>query len=110
MFLCYQAKWLSDDILYEKSPPVCPAQIDDGLQTKLQEAALAAFHAVECRDYARIDFRMDKKGKIYVLEVNPNPDISLNAGYVRALTAAGIEYKAFWQKMIDKALARKVKK
>jgi len=108
--LCYRAKWLPDDILYEKTPPVCPASIDDGLKAKLQEASVAAFQAVECRDYARVDFRMDKKGKIYVLEVNPNPDISLNAGYARALAAAGIEYKAFWQKMIDKALARKVKK
>ncbi len=108
--LCYRAKWLPDDILYEKTPPVCPASIDDGLKTKLQEASVAAFQAVEGRDYARVDFRMDKKGKIYVLEVNPNPDISLNAGYARALAAAGIEYKAFWQKMIDKALARKVKK
>ena len=108
--LCYEAKWLTDDILYKSTPPVCPAQIDDALKTKLQEMAVKAFQAVGCRDYARVDFRMDKKGKIYILEVNPNPDISLNAGYARALAAAGIEYKIFWQKMIEKALARKVKK
>ena len=52
---------------------------------------------------------MDKKGRIFILEVNPNPDISLNAGYARALGAAGIDYKAFWKKLIEKALARKVK-
>jgi len=108
--LCYQAKWLTDDILYTSTPPVCPAQIDDALKTKLQELAVKAFQAVGCRDYARVDFRMDKKGKVYILEVNPNPDISLNAGFVRALGAAGIEYKMFWQKMIEKTLARKVKK
>jgi len=108
--LCYEAKWLTDDILYTSTPPICPAPIEDGLKAKLQEAAVKAFMAVGCRDYARVDFRMDKKGKIFVLEVNPNPDISLNAGYARALAAAGIEYKTFWQKLIDKTLARKVKK
>jgi D-alanine-D-alanine ligase len=106
----YEAKWLTDDVLYTSTPPVCPAQIDEALKTKLQEMAVKAFFACECRDYARVDFRMDKKGKIYVLEVNPNPDISLNAGYARALAAAGLDYKYFWQQLIKKALARKAKK
>ena len=107
--LSYEAKWLPDDILYTSTPPICPAPIEDVLKVKLQDAAVRAFQAVGCRDYARVDFRMDKKGKLYILEVNPNPDISLNAGYVRALGVAGIEYKAFWQKLIVRALARKVK-
>ena len=69
--------------------PICPAPIDDALKAKLQETAVKAFLACECRDYARVDFRMDKKGRIFVLEVNPNPDISLNAGYARALGRGG---------------------
>ena len=108
--LSYEAKWLPDAALYQASPPICPAPIDDALKTKLQEAAVKAFLACECRDYARVDFRMDKKGRIFVLEVNPNPDISLNAGYARALAAAGIDYKSFWQRLIEKALARRPKK
>jgi D-alanine-D-alanine ligase len=108
--LSYEAKWLPDDILYTTTPPICPAPIDDALKAKLQDAAVKAFQAVGCRDYARVDFRMDKKGRIFILEVNPNPDISLNAGYARGLAAAGIEYKAFWKKLIVKTLARKVKK
>jgi D-alanine-D-alanine ligase len=108
--LSYEAKWLADAALYQASPPVCPAQVDDTLRAKLQETAVKAFLAVECRDYGRIDFRMDKKGRIFVLEVNPNPDISHNAGYARALGAAGIEYKSFWQRLIEKALARRLKK
>jgi len=105
--LGYAAKWLTDDILYTSSPPVCPAAVEDPLKTKLQETAIKAFLACECRDYARVDFRVDKKGRPYILEVNPNPDISLNAGYARALAAAGIDYKNFWKMMIEKALARK---
>ncbi len=102
----YAAKWLPDDVLFKSTPPVCPAQIEDGLRAKLQETAVKAFCACSCRDYARVDFRVDKKGRPFILEVNPNPDISLNAGYARGLAAGGIEYKTFWKLLIDKAMNR----
>jgi D-alanine-D-alanine ligase len=51
---------------------------------------------------------MDAKGRPFVLEVNPNPDISTNAGYARALKAAGIEYAAFWGVMVKNAVERRV--
>lgn len=103
----YEAKWFEDHPLYQKTPPVCPAPIDDELRTKLQAAAVAAFRTMGCRDYARVDFRMDGKGRIFILEVNPNPDISLNAGYARALKAAGVEYSAFWETMVRNAFKRR---
>ena len=105
----YEAKWHPEHILFQTTPPVCPALIDDALRTKLQELAVKAFLACECRDYARVDFRVDKKGRPFILEVNPNPDVSLNAGFARGLHAAGIEYKVFWQKLIEKSKARKKK-
>ncbi len=103
----YEAKWFEDHPLYQKTPPVCPAPIDDELRGKLQAAAVDAFRTMGCRDYARVDFRMDAKGRIFILEVNPNPDISLNAGYARALKAGGIEYAAFWDTMVRNAIKRK---
>jgi D-alanine-D-alanine ligase len=103
----YEAKWFEDHPLYQKTPPVCPAPIDDGLRDRLQGLAVDAFRAMECRDYARVDFRMDGRGRIFILEVNPNPDISLNAGFARALRAAGIEYASFWGQMVRNALDRK---
>jgi D-alanine-D-alanine ligase len=105
----YEAKWFEDHILCQKTPPVCPAKIDEDLQKKIQDTAVAAFEIVGCRDYARIDLRMDQKGNLAILEVNPNPDISLDAGYARALAAFGMEYKHFWDRMIENALKRKGK-
>ena len=103
----YEAKWFEDHPLYQKTPPLCPAPIDDDLRQKLQGLAADAFRAMECRDYARVDFRMDNRGRIFILEVNPNPDISLNAGFARALGAAEVPYASFWARMIQNALGRK---
>jgi len=103
----YEAKWHEDSLLFLRTPPICPAPIDSSLMSRLQMIALEAFMDLGCRDYARIDFRVADNGEIFILEVNPNPDISRSAGYARALAAAGIEYKEFWQSMIKKAKARR---
>lgn len=103
----YEAKWFEDHALYAATPAICPAPIDDALREKLQNYALAAVQAMGCRDYARVDFRMGPDGRVAILEVNPNPDTSLDAGYCRALRAAGIDYAQFWNQMIDNALRRK---
>jgi len=102
----YEAKWFETHELYLKTPPVCPAHIAETVRARLQEYAVRAFQVMGCQDYARVDFRMNTDGDIFILEVNPNPDISLNAGYVRALHAAGLDYPTFWGRMIDNALRR----
>jgi D-alanine-D-alanine ligase len=103
----YEAKWFEDHVLYATTPAMCPAPISDALRDKLHQYALAAFQAMGCRDYARVDFRMGPDERIAILEVNPNPDTSLDAGYARALKAAGISYAGFWGLMIENALRRK---
>jgi D-alanine-D-alanine ligase len=103
----YEAKWFEDHVLYTTTPAVCPAPIDETLRDKLHQHALAAFQAMGCRDYARVDFRMGSDGRLAILEVNPNPDASLDAGYCRALGVAGIGYAQFWGLMIENAFRRK---
>lgn len=102
----YEAKWFEDHPLYQQTPPRCPAEVGDDLREKLQTIALDAFLALECRDYARIDLRTDVAGGVQILEVNPNPDVSRDAGFARALSAAGIAYSGFWLTTIDHACRR----
>jgi len=103
----YEAKWLSDHPMYHMTPPVCPADVSLELSTKLAEISLAVYRTLYGRDYGRVDIRMDTTGNLYVLEYNPNPDISPDAGFVRALKAAGISYFTFVEMLINQAYQRR---
>jgi D-alanine-D-alanine ligase len=102
----YSAKWFSDSEEYKNTIPVCPAKLDHCTKNKVESAALQSYALLCCRDYARIDIRL--RGKTpYVLEANPNPDISPSAGFVRSLKVAGISYEEFIKEIICFALERK---
>jgi len=103
----YAAKWFKDSEEYTKTRPVCPAELSDELKQRVEEVAIRAFKALRCRDYARVDVRLEvESGTPYVLEVNPNPDISPDAGFTRSLRAAGIAFEEFVKVIINFALSR----
>jgi D-alanine-D-alanine ligase len=103
----YAAKWLKDSEEYAKTKPVCPADLSNELKHKVEEVAIKAFKALRCRDYARVDIRLEvESGVPYVLEVNPNPDISPDAGFTRSLRAAEIPFERFVEMIISFALLR----
>jgi D-alanine-D-alanine ligase len=90
--LSYAAKWAPGSAEDLASPVRCPAQVDGTLAERLGQLAVAAFHVTGCRDYARVDFRLDSRGEPMILEVNPNPDLDPQAGWARALQASGRDY------------------
>ncbi|MFN3385193.1 MAG: D-alanine--D-alanine ligase [Candidatus Thermochlorobacter sp.] len=102
----YNAKWEQGSVEYQATQPICPASLDLKLELELKQLALRAFNALGCRDYARIDFRYSNDGKLYVIDVNPNPDISPDAGLARSAQAAGYDYKRLIQTIASFALKR----
>ena len=102
----YEAKWLADSFEYNHTPRIIPAPLPKRLTEQIRELAVAACRTLACLDYCRVDFRLDKANRPYILEVNANPDISPDAGFAAALQAAGISYEAFVKLSIDNALAR----
>ena len=91
----YEAKWLVEHPLYKGTPAVCPADVAPELEARMKDVALRAFRLLGGKDYGRVDFRLDAAGTPFVLEYNPNPDISLEGGFVRSLTASGKTYDDF---------------
>jgi D-alanine-D-alanine ligase len=103
----YEAKWITESIEYQKSKPICPAPLEWVVKKRVEHVAVKAFKLFGCRDYARVDIRIDRDGKIYVLEVNPNPDISPQSGMARAIKVQGISYDEFVRVLLERALQRK---
>lgn len=103
----YRAKWVKQSIAFKKTSVICPANIDEGLKNQLEEIAKKCFKIFGCSGYIRLDIRYDEKEKkIYVLEINPNPDISEEGGLAREAKMGGLSYKDLILKIIDLALKR----
>lgn len=102
----YEAKWMHGTVAYEGTKGVCPAPLDPAIEARLKETALRCFRIIGCRDYARVDFRLAADGTPYVLEVNPNPDISDEAGFARSARAHGFTFTEIVSKIVECALER----
>lgn len=102
----YAAKWLPESFEYASTPRILPARLPAKAAAGVRRAALAAWRALGCRDYARVDFRLNRRLRPVVLEVNANPDVSPDAGFAAALDAAGFAYDGFVRAMVENAAAR----
>ena len=87
----YEAKWHYGSIFDQGTRPVFP-DLPPKLKQNITNAAVKAYELFQCRDYARVDMRLDQRGTPYILEVNCNPDISPGAGFFRAFSLNGRNY------------------
>lgn len=104
--LTYDGKWKDNSEDDLGTIPKYPADIEDETREKIFKIAKDASNIFGLRDYARIDFRMDEKGEVFIIDINPNPDLSVDAGFARALRAIGINYEDGINKILQFALER----
>jgi D-alanine-D-alanine ligase len=102
----YAAKWDEDHVDYAGTKPVPLRGVSNAATAEIERISLAAWHALELRDYGRVDLRVDDGGVPWVIDVNPNPDISPGAGVARAAAAAGLAYPQMVGKIAELAMRR----
>lgn len=98
--------WDAKHVAAAAVPMICPAQIESGLATVLRDISIATFRACHCRDYARVDFRIDRSGQPFVLEINSMPELSMSSSYGLAATTAGHSFSSLVNRIIDIAYKR----
>jgi D-alanine-D-alanine ligase len=72
----------------------------------LRRSAVAAWRLVGGSGYGRVDFRLDERGRPWILEVTANPDMAPDAGLARMARVAGIEYGALVRRICELGLQR----
>jgi D-alanine-D-alanine ligase len=112
----WDAKWGPDgtgteaeaarSVEFAGTKSVFPVNLDAAMVEGLQTTALQAFEALRLRDYARIDMRVADDGKIYVIEVNPNPYLERDAEFARAAEKEGMSYHKLIARILELAQAR----
>ena len=80
---------------------------DDGLLNRLSDLALTCWQAFGLAGYARVDFRVDADSRPWILEINANPCLSADAGFVAALTHAGLSFPQAVERILCDTLERR---
>jgi D-alanine-D-alanine ligase len=106
----YEAKWIWDTPEQPLEIYNCPAPLTSELHDAIVGEAVAAHHALGCRDWSRVDVRLDADGAPHVLEVNPLPGIlpdpKQNSCFPKAARAAGLSYNELIVGVLNIALDR----
>jgi D-alanine-D-alanine ligase len=102
--LTYAAKWHVGSPEDLGSRPVCPAQISQRFADRLGRLAETTWRTMQGKSYGRVDIRVDDAGKPWILEVNPNPDLTDAAGLSRMAKAGGWDYPELIRRIAEVAL------
>ncbi|HLF19946.1 MAG TPA: ATP-grasp domain-containing protein [Bacteroidota bacterium] len=106
----YEAKWIWDQAEHPIEVLECPARVDGMLESQIKDLCSKTFDVLRCRDWCRIDIRLDEQGRPHVLEVNPLPGILPNpkehSSFPRAARTAGFDYNGMINAVLDTALSR----
>ena len=89
----YKAKWIEGTFQYENSKRRFPDDLSPKLTRNIREAVFGCWNIFGLKGYARVDMRVDADENVYVLEVNANPCISPDSGFISAALHAGLSFK-----------------
>jgi D-alanine-D-alanine ligase len=103
----YDAKWAAGSVDDLGTVPVLHPSLPNAVAARVRRVAADAFRAVGVRDYGRVDVRLASSGTPYVVDVNPNCDLSPQAGMARAAAAVGIDYGDLAGLLVRYALRRR---
>ena len=101
----WKAKWASGSREDRGTRNRTPAVIDDTLRREAANVCLRAASVLSLRGYVRFDLRQSHEGKLWIVDINPNPDIGRGSGFRKALDAAGIAFADFLKALIMAAAA-----
>jgi D-alanine-D-alanine ligase len=104
--LTYAAKWDEGSVEYHATPSIGARPMARELEQRIREVAKAAYAALGLAGYGRVDLRIDANERPLVIDVNPNPDLSPDAGFAKAAARAGIDHAHTVRRIVDDALAR----
>jgi D-alanine-D-alanine ligase len=103
----YDAKWSSGSADYLGTVPVLHPVLPSAVAARVRRVATEAFRAVGVRDYGRVDVRLAANGVPYVVDVNPNCDLTPGSGMARAAAAVGIDFGSLLRLLVRYALRRR---
>ncbi|MBW7886743.1 MAG: ATP-grasp domain-containing protein [Bacteroidetes bacterium] len=106
--ITYDAKWNPLKEEFHRVHAVCPAELTKTEMKKVEQVSLAAYKILQCRDYARLDLRLGKDQNVYVLEVNPNPDLTEGVSFMESAEHAGLSFSETLSMIVDFAYQRKL--
>ncbi len=101
-----EVKWGKGTKAYRDTKSAIATDVPDEITATLQQTAVAAFQALELRDYGRVDMRLQADGTVHVIEVNPNPWLSSRAEFAMAARKAGRTYPQLLEEIVELAIAR----
>ncbi len=106
----YEAKWIWDQTESPLDIFECPAQLNEPLKQDISRICRDAYRILKCRDWSRIDVRLDAHGRPNILEINPLPGIlpkvEDNSCLPKAARAAGLSYNQLINAALDAAMKR----
>jgi D-alanine-D-alanine ligase len=103
----WDSKWTPDSHEWNSMPVITDVKASNTLRARIEEIVLRTYRVFECRDYARVDLRIGAKDQPYVVDVNPNPDITADGGFIGACKAAGYTYGEAISNIVQMAVARR---